>query len=503
MVIRRALIALLCLMLGWGMAAAQANPVEFLTPVTGVVESGGEQDWSFPGTGGSVISILVESSGGTLDPAVALLNSQGDEVIRNDDFSYPTNTDALLQAITLPQNDTYTVRVTGINGTSGDYSLTVTPGYAEIAAVESFSGEVGWDATGGQLSQAEGALTLNAQGALRTAIAAPSTPINVSDFFAEAHLNVTGSEGWIVGLTARQRGDERYRLKINHRGEWRLEIQSGEEERILRDWTPHPALGSGRESFRLALLANGSSMDFFLDGQLFGRFNDDTLNDGRGVGLLVETLDSLSSRVSASLDELVITQPRTAGGQPILPQRYIVAAPADIVRDFQRQAIIPAGGELALNVTESFVESRLPGVEAFLLARETTFTDLVMGVTLTIQAADPGMVGCGLIFGGNGDDTYWLAYVDAAGGRGLSQRDGDTFQAGLFVEGVPEASTTHDLLVIAQGGRILYYVNQQLVGRLDEASAVGAIGNAVVNFEPIATSCQFSNTWVWRWDSAP
>lgn len=501
---RRSLIILLVTLfsiISGRMTWAQSNTLEPLTPSNGVIESGGEQVWIFNGTGGSVISLLAESVSASLDPAITLLNSRGQVLISNDDYDFPTLSSALLQAITLPSNDQYSVRITGINGTSGDYTLTLTPGFTDIAAVDNFNGDTGWRTSNGDLSEADGQLTLSLQGALQTAIASRENLTTASDFFAETSINITGTDGWIVGFTYRQQNSESYWLRVNSRGEWRLEIQSVNDRRILRDWTAHPALSGNRETFRLGMLVNGNGMDFFLDGQLFGRFTDSTLRTGEGISLLVETPDGLDSRVSANFDELSITVPRLVDSQLVLPQALISAAPVDLIRDLQRQSVIPAGGELAFNVEESFVESRVPGVERFLLARESTFTNLVLGTRVTLQTAAPGAVGCGLVFGNIADDNYYLTYVDAAGGQGVSHREGTTFQPGIFREHIPDPANSYDLLVIAVGGRILYYVNQEWVGTLNESPSAGAVGNAVVNFEPIATSCQFNNTWVWRWES--
>jgi hypothetical protein len=480
---------------------AQSNTLEPLTPSNGVIESGGEQVWIFSGTGGSVISLLAESVSGSLDPAITLLNSRGQVLISNDDYDFPTLSSALLQAITLPSNDQFSVRITGINGTSGDYTLTLTPGFTDIAAVDNFNGDTGWSTSNGDLSEADGQLTLALQGALQTALASRENLTTANDFFAETRISITGSNGWIVGFAYRQQNDESYWIRVNSRGEWRLEIQSVNERRILRDWTAHPALSGNRATFTLGMLANGSGMDFFLDGQLFGRFTDSTLLTGTGISLLVETPDGLDSRVTANLDELTITVPRRVNNQTVLPQTLIAAAPVDLIRDLQRQSVIPAGGELAFNVEESFVESRIPGVERFLLARESNFTGLVLGARVTLQTAAPGATGCGLVFGNTADDNYYLTYVDANGGQGVSRREGAMFQPGIFREHLPDAANTYDLLVIAVGGRILYYVNQEWVGTLNESPSTGTVGNAVVNFEPIATSCQFNNTWVWRWES--
>jgi hypothetical protein len=56
------------------------------------------------------------------------------------------------------------------------------------------------------------------------------------------------------------------------------------------------------------------------------------------------------------------------------------------------------------------------------------------------------------------------------------------------------------LLVILNERTLHYYVDGQYAGMLETTPTEGEIGIAVVNFEPISTSCRFNNIWVWRWD---
>jgi hypothetical protein len=171
-----------------------------------------------------------------------------------------------------------------------------------------------------------------------------------------------------------------------------------------------------------------------------------------------------------------------------------------MVRELEHRHLIPAGGEMALTVEESFVESSRPGVHPFMLGRGAVYTNFVLAATVSWQALDEGATGCGLIFRAADESHYTLAYVDQTGGYGVSQREGDTFHPGIFGENSEWAAGTRHLLVIANGDTVHYYVDGSYVGTLDNDVAEGAVGNAVVNFDPIHTSCQFDDTWVWRWE---
>lgn len=154
---------------------------------------------------------------------------------------------------------------------------------------------------------------------------------------------------------------------------------------------------------------------------------------------------------------------------------------------------------MALTVNESFVESRRPGVERLMLGRGVTYQNFAIGATVSWQAAE-GITGCGLVVRGVDDTHFTLAYLDQNGGYGLSQRTDDAFAPGIFGESPQFAAGTHHLLLIARGNIMYYYVDGLYKGTLENTAVEGTIGEAVVNFEPISTSCTFTDTWLWRWD---
>jgi hypothetical protein len=154
---------------------------------------------------------------------------------------------------------------------------------------------------------------------------------------------------------------------------------------------------------------------------------------------------------------------------------------------------------MALNAAESFAESAHPGVERFMLGRGTTYRNFVMGTSFTWEAGAAGITGCGMVFNQTSDADYLLAYADRTGGYGLSRRQGDSFEPGIFNQKPIGNKTSYHLLVIARADQVLYYVDGAYAGALNLPAADGAVGNAVVNFEPITTSCKFATTWVWQW----
>jgi hypothetical protein len=174
--------------------------------------------------------------------------------------------------------------------------------------------------------------------------------------------------------------------------------------------------------------------------------------------------------------------------------------PQAMVRELEHRHLIPAGGEMDLTVEESFVESSRPGVYPFMLGRGATYTNFVLATTVSWQTLSDGMAGCGVIFRSTDDTNYTLAYIDQTGGYGVSRRVNDSFEVGIFGENARLLEGPRQLLIIANDDTVHYYVDAYHVGTLDNVAMEGAVGNAVVNFDPVATSCQFDNTWVWRWE---
>ncbi|MBA3874312.1 MAG: hypothetical protein H0X30_34715, partial [Anaerolineae bacterium] len=183
------------------------------------------------------------------------------------------------------------------------------------------------------------------------------------------------------------------------------------------------------------------------------------------------------------------------------PQQIALSQPALLTRDLQRRGLIPASGQLSLNVPESFIESAKPGVDRVPLARGATYTDLAIGTTVSWDAASEGLTGCGLVLQSIDDTNYTLAYVDHSGAYGVSQRKNDHFDPGIYAENPTTGGNKHSLVVILQKDQLLYYVDGLYGGSMAYTATEGGVGNAVVNFDPIRTSCKFTDTWVWNWNN--
>lgn len=482
---------------------------DFYTPLAGSIDApGATESWSFIGAEGAVVSVLIEAEG-SFDPRVTLTSSAGRILIANDDFAYPGRRDSLLQAITLPRTDTYTLTIAGFGDTVGAYTLTLFHGYAAFAGTEDFeSDNADWSAVGSALNLdgSAGRLTLGLEGVGQSAFASGGLSLPEQDFYARVELsNISGRNGWIVGFVLRHQGGDFYRLALNDSGQWRLTHTASGVERVVRDWTNHPAIRAGETDFSLGVLANGGGFDAFYNNFYIGQAVDEQYTPPESpasmIGVMVGTASTVGSATVAEYDNLIVTQPLRLGESEIIPDQLMAGGVALTMQELQRRRVAPVGGAQTLTVTESSGQLMETGVQRVMLARGTTFGALVMGTSFTVSAGD-GTVGCGVVFGHTDEGNYTLAFLDKRGGYGISTRQSGTFQPGLFGESANPAwrEGLQEVLVVRLADRAYLYINRQYVGMEETALVEGEVGNAVVNYDPISTSCRFTNTWVWRWE---
>jgi len=486
--------------------AQQTGALELFRSVEGTLGPGESQSWTFSATDGAVLSFVLRAASGNLDPVLRIANSAGVELIANDDYDYPNSRDALLEAITIPRLDTYTVTVSGHGSTAGAYQLALLAGYAEVALHETFDDESAWDSTNPRLTlnTSGGQLALQLGGAQERAVATLRAGDKHSDFFARVQVaEVTGRPGWAVGLTARQQDARNYYLfQVNHQGQWRFLLRAPLGDRTLRDWATHPAIAPGAATFTLSIMASDNGFDLFYNDLFLSRVLDDTLTEPGTVGLSVETTSAPDSLVTARFETLSLTTPMLVDGARIVPDRLTVSRDGRVMaRELQRRHLIPAAGDMRLTVPESFVTFNRPGVNRIALASGQSFRGLAVGTTFEWQISSAaGPAGCGLIVRAAGDTRYVLAYLDQTGGYGVSERSGDEFAPGIFGEQPGLSGSTHHLLLIASGPLLRYYVNGGYAGALEISVESGGLAVAAVNFEPSNTSCTFRDTWLWSWD---
>lgn len=484
-----------------GSVQAQANTLLLNTPAEGSLAPGETNTWTFTAQNSAVLSFSLQSQTDGFDAAIALTDSSGNRIISNDDYNYPDSLDPLLEAVTMPRNDTFTLTVSGVNNTGGDYTLTMLPGYSIPAYSDDFSAS-DWQPLSDILTaeRAEEQLSLNISGARVTEAVFDNTADTFDDFYAQAQItSVANPAGWTAGIAFRRQENSYYRVLISSDGTWRFSRVEDGTETVIRDWTPHPNIVPGATRFTLAVLARGVGFDFFYNTGYIGSASDATLTAGN-IGLALGTFSSQPSASSATFDDLIVTTPAETDAGYIIPQQIYGADPSALVQTLKRRHVVSAAGQMALTIPESSVQFARPGINRFMLGNGTRFGNFALGAVVTLSAGVRGPAGCGIVFRFTSETDYTLAYFDQDGEYGVSKRTGDTFSPGISGVNSPFSSGQHQVLIIANGDTLYYYIDGVLVGTLEETAQDGEIGIAVVNFEPNTTNCTYNNLWLWNWD---
>jgi hypothetical protein len=461
-----------------------------------------DEVWTFHAFKDDILSLRVDAADEEFDPILTIRNSNG-IVISNDDYAYPDNSSSLLEAITIPRTDTYEVEITGFGGSVGAYQLMILPGYANLIADERFVSLGNWETDNiPLLSIEDGALVVSLVGVKERGILSDTQSAVVSDFYAGVSIrSVMGRNGWVVGLVLRQQENgDGYVLLLDARGFWSFSIIEDGVERIIRDWSPHPAILENAESFELAALVNGNSFEMFYNRQFLGRVVvDSTFDEGR-IGLAVQTADALDSNLTAMFDELLVTVPLLVNERTVFPQRIVRGNANVIAKELERRQIIPAGGQLAWSIEDVFVETPKPGVGRVQLLNSSMFGNYAIATTFTPDVSETNTFGCGLLLRQINDTDYMIAYLDNTGAFGVSQRRGDSFEQGIYGEGISwDIASQSNLLVVVDDDVLNYYINFVHVGTMEIEPLEGAVGNVVVSFGPVDATCRFSETWMWSW----
>ncbi len=471
------------------------------TPVSGSVPPNGVQRWTFPAQSGAVLSFAVEAASPDFDAALTLADSSGREVLSSDDVSYPDDLNPLLEAVTIPRTDTYTLTVSGFNGSFGDYVITMLPGYSVTEYSDDFSDST-WQALTPEVTvaQSNNQLALSIEGSRARAVAIDEQAASAADLYAQVDVvSVNNAAGWVVGMALRRQADRYYLLSINSQGYWRFTLVDGDSEQVIRDWTPHPNVIPSQTTFSIGVLAKNVGFDFFYDTGYIGSASDSTLSDAGQIGLMVGTSASSVGQSDAVFDNLLVTTPAQFGGQDVIPEEILSGDGRVTIQALKRNHVVSAAGEMSLTLDTSSVQYARPGINRVMLGRGTQYTDFAIGTTVDTSATSEGPAGCGIVMRFTGESDYTLAYVDQTGSYGISVRNGDTFSPGLSGVNTAFSAGQHNVLLIAADDTIYYYIDRQLVGSFETPAQSGEVGIAVVNFEPNSTTCTYSNFWLWKW----
>ncbi|MGB1288498.1 MAG: hypothetical protein ACPG7F_18330, partial [Aggregatilineales bacterium] len=422
-----------------------------------------------------------------------------------DDVGYPRNTNALLEAFTVPQSGRYLVGVSGFEDSAGAYELLIQPGYANLETAFAFANAELWQVETENLSEdtppTDPAFESNS---LQITLTEPDAGnlawydgILSDAFYAAVDVNIENTAGWRTGFVLESGTGERIILEFSHQGLWRTRAIINDTETILSDWVSHSAIIAGETAFTPGILITQDHLTIFYNSQAIGDIIDERLDEIIRVGIFTGNSNTDNTLI-IRYENFYLSVP--ARETPLFPAQLPSGAPVDIVSMLQNQRLLAPGGVQILDLADVPAQSLQPGVTDFSLMRGQIMQDFVMGSRLSWQVNGEGTGGCGLLIRSQDDMNYALAYADSSGAFGLSERNDNVFSSGIFVGSLPDTESPYELIIVGMGSRLHYYVEKQYLGFIDISESEGSIGQAVVNFDAVNSSCRFQDTWLWSWE---
>ncbi len=490
-----------CLLVAASTIIAQDHALRVGGVVDGELAAGETHRYSLTALELTLLSFRVEALSEELDPTLEILDHTGKLVVSNDDYDYPDELDAAIQAFVIPRTSTYTVAVGAFGESGGSYRLHVLPGYDRLALrenpVDSANWEVVYSDSTVNVSDSS-VFALEMRGLARSAgLVGLHLPIERDLYFEAAFDQVSSPVAWQVGLLFRYLSPTKYhRLLLSKRGFWRVDRVDGDEVTQLRGWSGHPAIPPGESVFRLGVLVSGQHYDVVYNGQVVGSAWDRAPLTPGSLGLALMTDERAGGPLSLVIAETLVTVPTRVNDRPLFPQRLVTRRYYAMADALARQQLVPVGGEVKLAVPESSVRRLRSGVTRLPIASNFSFAQFAFGASLTLDARSEGNGGCGLFFHYNDDENYTLAYVTSHGDYGISRRTAAGFEAGLYGKRASSDGAPHYLLVIASEEVIHYYLDEHYVGSLASIPRIGSVGIATVNYNEIETGCAFDDLWL-------
>ncbi len=483
-------------------------PLTFFVPVSGTLnDAQPAETWQFEGYTGQVVSLIAVTTDGDLDPVLQVTGPDGQIVAENDDLDSLVR-DAGLEALTLPADGTYTVRVSryqGEQGTShGSYQLTLTPGFARQAVRGEFEqGDVSWVTPDGQpVPLLQGYLQMRVSGQSATLLAVPPEDLRAADVYLQAEARLLGTPPYAeFGLILRAQGPglgRFYQFKVNTQGQWHVLYQDETGVYALRTWTDAPVLNTPNRTWSLAVMARGERLDFFANGVMLGTVSDARLLTPGTVGVFVSTGDQPSA-ATVLFDQVIATTRlgSTYRGLPLALTTWEAPDPATIVNELAEGGhITPAPARDLYLFEKTQASTDLASVFELLGSEQAVYGDFLFGGRVTI-VTEGQSVGCGLVFRWTDERNLSLAYVDSSQGFGLVQAQDAQLTTNVYDLSPLVQPETSRLLIIAQGERVAYYLNGALVAQETMIPGKGRVGVALLNYEDVNTRCLWSELWVW------
>lgn len=477
-------------------------------PVSGTLDADDmTDDWFFDAEQGDIISLVARTTAGDLDPVLGLSSPGGEKIAANDNETFDS-LNARLEGVLLSSSGRYRVEVyrEGLEygSTAGDYELTLYEGFSQPAPLE----------LGPQRLELEDDSRL---------VTESIATLPVLDFHLAVQATLPDSgRAYDVEWQFHQspENDVAWTFRFDSEGNWLIGLGTtlGQMEVQQEGQSPDIVPGPGETADFVFQQARGH-FSVFIDRQLLAMFETpaDLMPAETGelvIALRGTLLGEIRDTLILSIDDVAYSaafyseDPVLAGAvEPSPPGTRLYdynGIPIEIVRELRALNLIPAGGGIQAQVSQSFLFTEDTGFTAYpLFGFPQDYQNVVIGFDAIIQRG-PADSACGIIF--RQEDAanfatalftpsnflYFLQYAEGeALPGGLVTRSG-ALQSGLL--------SRNRFVILAQDGMGELFVNGRYIGEIELAPVSGDFAIHLVLQTPELSYCSLDDVWIWSLD---
>lgn len=443
-------------------------------------------DWTYdPGEAES--TILIQTISGSLDPKLEVLNSDGETIAENNDWTAAFSTEA---ALLLEGGQPYTLRVSSVFG-EGDYRIFAVPGDIRMQWIEDFMHPGDWTALPGVRSENE-QLRLQTPRSETVVFMPPSAPL-LHNVYLQAAFEWTQeqTESTRAGLLIRGRRENTgftsaVHFAVTPDGEWVLERTdiSGITSTVESGTLP----AEGR--LTLGLLAQGTTISYFANGILLGS----AIVENNNAPLWGIEITSATVVVD---DFWLATSPQEPPDFPEQLEEWNTTTSIDIASALIEAGLLPVESQRrlvfpAVTFTVAGAQQR-----TFQLGNAgDVYDSVVLGTEVRFTEAED--TACGISARHIDEDNQIIAFVDNQNGAGLLWWQDNVLLLNNYTLIDTSEDGAYHLLLILDGMYAAFYVNGQLTAQNLVPHLTGDFGVSFINYAASSTTCTFQNFWVWQ-----
>lgn len=287
----------------------------------------------------------------------------------------------------------------------------------------------------------------------------------VSDFILEVDARIVeGPDNAALGISFR-RQDARnyYNLMVNGKGEYllRKSVNRSWQSVGTANWTFSPAIKTGRAMNRLKIMARGSEITLWVNGQQISTVQDSSFTEGQVAFALQSPVGVPSIKVA--FDNLRIT---TTGTTPLVLLEDNFGDKESGWGEWMRV------GELKYDQGEYVIQVFSEGYMVWGNYAQLIASDLILEIDGRIIDI-PELANLGVIFRYKDAANFYEFTINANGQYALFKKVGGKWQTILSWTKSPAIKTdraTNRLKIICDGSAISLYVNNTFLGTVQDDS---------------------------------